>query len=142
MKLNKPLIRKMIKRIETKPETYYQGNYVVRGTNFNSWIKDGRPDPVCGTVACLAGEAIICSEKSIRKGITKLVRLDNKGDTKDVAERLTGIGAWTGVFRAAAVDWPSPYREQWDGAKTYKGKARAAVNLLKAILRTDGKILE
>jgi len=133
------LIQKMIKRIETMPETYEQCT-VSATFKQKPWLFEGRPMPVCGTVACLAGEAIICSEQSVAKGLLKLRRVS---DVVGCAASLMGIkDVNTWIFGESADEWPEPYRKQWEDAKTYKGKARAAVNLLKAILRTDGAVLE
>ena len=66
----------MIKRLEAKPETYYQGAFIETVIDRDD-LPDKRPIPSCGTIACLAGEAIICSERSVVKGITVLTKLKN-----------------------------------------------------------------
>lgn len=138
-KLNKPLIRRMIKRIETMPETYKQST--VCATPKSGPRKfENRPMPACGTVACLAGEAVICSEPTVTKGLNKLNR---SWDAIYLAQKLMGVeSAQVWIFGMDASSWPDPFRRQFDKAKTYKGEARAAINLLRAILKTDGKILE
>lgn len=141
MKLNKFLIWKMANRIETMPETYDQGNWYRRVSE-----GDSRPVPACGVAGCLAGEAIISNEQTVAKGVARL-RLIMTGTT-DIdlvyeATRLMGVeGSGYYLFSATANSWPPPFSEQFQNAKTYKGEACAAVNLLRAILRTDGKILE
>lgn len=141
MKLNKRLIRRMIKRFEATPESYDQGTFGQSG------VRDNRPPPVCGTTACLAGQAIICSEHKTRDGIKKLFKLLDSGARAATTEaaRVMGIteAAEEALFYTGlALTWPEPYSTQWLKAKTYKGQASAAINLLRAILRTDGKILE
>jgi len=139
MKLNKPLIRKMIKRIEAIPEAFDQADFAGR------WAEgEDRPKPPCGTVACLAGEAVICAAPNAKVGLRRLFRLPYYRIPMR-AEQLLGLSrstAFGDLFDGYADGWPQPFRSQFRSAKTYKGQARAAVNLLKAILRTDGKILE
>lgn len=153
-KLNKALIRKMIKRIEERPEAYLQSRFFVKmGVQVAAYYD--RPKPICGSAECLAGEAIICTAPSVKKGIEALKRtvtsLDNSDSLKPVAEkaaRLMGLsidlsGDGLGIFDSQPLHcWPAPFGAQYAQAKTYKGEARAAINLLKAILKTDGKILE
>lgn len=127
MKLNRELIEKVIERLETVPESFDQNAAYVRA--------DKRAP--CGTVACLAGEVIICSAPTIKEGI-KLARM---ADVDPSA--LMGLEDDYGLFAFNAVGWPEKYRDQYTAAKgDQKKEARAAINLLRAILRTDGKILE
>lgn len=144
-KLNKKLIEKVIKRLEERPETYYQEDW-FRFVDEDVAKRMGRPAPACGAVACLAGETIICSARSVTQGIKKLERIMNNTSTTGpvtVATKLMGIeNSRYYLFSATAGSWPKPFSTQFRKAKDYKGEARAAVNLLRAILRTDGKILE
>jgi len=126
MKLNKPLIRKMIKRIETKPLSYDQGAMYAEES-------DSAP---CGTVACLAGEAAICSKRTEAEGIKFAL-----GRHYDPFE-LMGIDSRYAIFNVQGSRWPEPFRTQYRKATTRRKQAAVAVDLLKAILRTDGKILE
>ena len=150
MKLNKPLIRKMIKRIETMPESYEQSVFVAsedyESCEYEEIVQDNqRPEPMCGTVACLAGEAIICNAQSVEDGIEELKSLDRRGKVDEVAEELLGLphSVAYGLFFDWMQRWPQPYRDEFLAAKgDYKDEATAAVGLLTAILETDGKILE
>lgn len=139
-KLNKALIRKMIKHYERAPESYDQGDYGRR------WTKhENRPAPLCGAVACLAGTAIIQDSKNLKAGVARLMRTIGNSTTRETATRLMGIkdyGYYGSIFEQEANSWPVRFRSQFRAATTYKGEARAAINLLKAILKTDGKILE
>lgn len=156
MKLNRKLVEKMIAGLESKPESYYQGKYLywVRSADDASWLavsSESRPAPPCGSVHCLAGKAIIYSAPSVKQGIEKLDRLIRKynrvGNLRPLADEaatLINIPNQTNydLFGGNASGWPEPYKQQWFSAATYRGQARAAINLLRAILRTDGKILE
>jgi hypothetical protein len=148
MNLNKPLIRKMIKRIETVPESYDQG---TPGQSYRSRLAEGRydfdkiscrprPKPECGSVECLMGQAVIANAKTPLAGIRQMYKALHDGVIGEMATSLTGLPE--SLFGASSREWPEPYRSQWRNARTYKGRARAAVNMLRAILKTDGKILE
>lgn len=127
-KLNKPLIRKMIKRLTEIPESFDQNA---------AWAARDKRSP-CGTVACLAGEAIICSASTVKEGI-RLAMSDNYPDPT----KLMGLPEDHGLFACAAMDWPEPFQTQYHNADgDQKKEARAAIDLLKAILKTDGKILD
>src|ERR1044071_1309709 len=136
MKLNKPLIRKMIKRLETNPESYEQSTYLTEIDERAAREIFNRPAPRCGSVQCLGGDAIICAERSVRRGLEALNRLVNmpgKADfyhVRDRAQELTGLPA--NIFHATADGWPAPFERQWRKAATYKGQSRAAINLLRA----------
>lgn len=142
MALNKDLIRKMIERIEIMPETYDQNTFC---SSAGSTL--GRPKPICGTVACLAGEAIICAAPDAAMGVAKLRQIDHdaKIAIDEYAANLMGIDEEIAERLFMNWDdedgWPEPYRSQWIQARTYEGEAAAAVGLLKAILETDGQIL-
>lgn len=130
----------MIKHYEAAPESYDQEEYGRTG-----YLPEDRPKPPCGAVACLAGTAIICDSKNVRAGVRRLLRLVDNGHVHSTATRLMGledVEYVDSIFEASALGWPNEFRQQYRNAKTYKGKARAAINLLKAILKTDGKILE
>lgn len=147
-KLNKALIQKMIKRIQAKPESYDQG---TPGQSYKSRVEEGlydddetscrsRPAPECGSVECLMGQAIIANAKTQAEGIKQMYQELNNGNIKRTAHDLTGLPY--SLFGATSSTWPEPFASQWIDAKTYKGQARAAINLLKAILKTNGKVLE
>lgn len=59
--LNKALLRKVRNRIRKIPESYYQG----------TWCRADKGAP-CGTIACIAGETIICAAPTVEAGIKEL----------------------------------------------------------------------
>jgi hypothetical protein len=112
-----------------------------RGFDMYSWIQKGkvgteyRPEtsrerefPSCGMVACIGGSIQILQKKTKCE-----VHLGNTlGLTKDQRELL--FYGWD--------MWPKPYAKQYHNAKTPHKQALVAVRLLKAIVRTDAKILQ
>lgn len=82
-RLNIELFKKIRDRIAMIPASYDQSNWCIRN--------DAAP---CGTAACIAGEAVICSQPSIEAGITELRRLmhlDKYNAVPKRAAELLGI---------------------------------------------------
>lgn len=123
MKRNKRLLLKAAKRIEEIPESYRQETFCA----------DSEESP-CGTVACLAGEIIIASERSAAKGVAKLRSvtkewIDNFGDWPgDIAGGLAGLNRRErdNLFPTEVNGWPKPFRSQYPRAK-----AKTAAALLR-----------
>lgn len=142
-KLNIKLLTKVRDRIRDIPESYDQGFYVGEALK-----------APCGTAACVAGETIICSAKSIDVGILRLNQLNadwSTGGPHGVAARRLGLSedeAET-LFTAEPEGdldnenngWPEPFRTQWARVKTRKAQARVAVRYLTHIIET-GRVLD
>lgn len=131
MKRNRRLLLKTAKRIEEIPQSYRQQTFRAKSAR-----------SPCGTVACLAGEIIICSERSVAKGIKKLEGVVNDWSygagewPSSVAADLAGltIKEASSLFGADASGWPRPFKSQF-----HKGRAKAAVSLLR-YLATGGAV--
>ena len=117
---NRRLLLKTAKRIESIPESYNQFE----------WAADNSLSP-CGTVACLAGEIIICSERSVKKGIDKLWNSYDANDVDGVAQQLAGLSD-NENYRLfySPDDWPNKIGKGFR-RKTREGKAKAAAELLR-----------
>jgi len=124
MKRNRRLLLKTAKRIEEIPESYNQGE----------WVAESNHSP-CGTVACLAGEIIICSERSMKKGIEKLFEASYDGisdlDVPDLAVKLAGLD-YDDQFKLfySPVQWPNKIGKGFN-KKKQRAKAKAAATLLR-----------
>lgn len=134
-KLNIELFKKVRERIATTPESYDQ----------LLWAKRSTKAP-CGTTACLAGEAIICSMPTVEAGVKLLWDTLSHPSTPApdlMAKELLGLNdrEAAAVFTASACGWPAPFSVQYDKARGNAGKARAAVAYLDHIIET-GKVLE
>lgn len=148
MALNIELFKKIRDRIAEIPESYNQ----------NKWCADFSKAP-CGTTACLAGEAIICSAPTVAEGVAELKRLDaDLDDNNAVARRaaemlgLEGsvdewidqrerkVGNETLIFDGNAEGWPEEFRERFTSADDGKERAAAAVGYLDKIIAT-GSVL-
>lgn len=144
--LNRGLIEKMIARMTEKPEAYAQEVEIATLEDLRCQISGEdvlpRPDPVCGAAGCLIAQAIICDAPTVEHGIREMQRLGGRAST--YAGDIMGLpsDAACDLFYEWKTRWPEPHRSRFAKAKTYRGQASAAVALLRAILRTDGKILE
>lgn len=122
--MNKTVVRKMIKRLGSVPESYDQRAWYVRKD-------DSAP---CGTVACLAGEAVICSAKTVKEGIK--LAFDNYDDIAELAEELLGLsGSGHQVFASDGSGWPEPYRTQFSQSSETGPRAQVAASYLKEALK-------
>lgn len=130
MKRNKRLLLKAAKRIEEIPQSYQQTKYRQRDAT-----------APCGTVCCLAGEIIIVSERSTKKGLqllnaTPLRRITGK------ARMLSGLtpGEAGAIFDTGyGLTWPEPFASQFERAVTQEQQAKIAVKLLRYI--ADGGVV-
>src|SRR5690242_6818683 len=118
MKRNKRLLLKIAERIENIPQSYDQ----------NTWRDRDSRSP-CGAVACLAGEIVICSERTIEKGLVKLFEI---GSVWSAAQDLAGLtDSEANNLFLDVEDWPSQFSRRYLGAKTQRGRANVAAALLR-----------
>jgi hypothetical protein len=118
MKRNRRLLLKTAKRIEEIPKSYNQ----------DTWCELDDEAP-CGTVACLAGEIIICSERKTQDGIDKLHRTSSVGVA---ARNLAGLNFWEGhALFYSPSSWPESFSDRYFRAKSQRGRANAAADLLR-----------
>lgn len=140
-KLNIALLKKVRNRIKRIPESYNQ----------EKWYGRSIASP-CGTVACLAGETIICAAPTVVQGINDLRELANSNhdDVPVQAAKLLGLRGnyfsgvnegQTKIFRGGGYGFPEPYRTQYQKARTRKDKAAVTVAYLDHVIAT-GKILK
>jgi hypothetical protein len=129
--MNKKVVRRMIKRLQTVPESYRQGAMFVEED-------DHAP---CGTVACLAGEAVICSAKTVEAGIK--LAFSGEIDLVEEAEAILGLTDVDHcVFAIDASGWPKPYRDDFQKAGSREAEARVAVAYLQEGLKRGTLIWE
>jgi hypothetical protein len=145
-RLNIELFKKIRDRIAEIPEAYDQSVYCRRD--------DRAP---CGTAACLAGEAIICSAPTVGEGVEHLRHYDRRDLIPETAAILLGLPRpmWgygqppryneTARLFACHADnvvfWPEPFASQFQAALNATERAAVAVAYLDHIIET-GKVLE
>lgn len=135
--LNIELFKKIRERIAAVPESYDQSELYAESS-----------DSPCGTVCCLAGEAIICNEPTIAQGVTELRRLYNEVGGYAVPRRaielldLSGSQGcssedrWHEMFDGGGYGWPEKFGKMYRQANTQAKKAQAAVAYLDYIVET------
>lgn len=128
--MDKKIVRKMIKRIESVPESYDQSVFYIEESNRSP----------CGTVACLAGEAVICSAKTVEAGIK--LAFEDLGRLLDRADKVLGLPPDHSVFAANGRGWPEPHRSNFAKATTGKARSQVAVAYLKEALKRGTMVWE
>lgn len=123
--INRRVIERMIERIKTLPESYDQGAFYVERS-------DKAP---CGTVACLAGEAVICSAATYDLGLKKLLKLRTLGGISLSAATILRLPYNHELFVSDASGWPAPFNKQFAKARTRKTQAKVAVAYLRECLK-------
>jgi len=131
--LNFPLWVKVRNRIAAVPESYNQGY----------WKQKSSVAP-CGTQACLAGEALICSERSAKQGLALLWRT-RRNTIAGRASALLGLDRNTSedqIFTSwIDGEWPEPFATQFAEAEPGMEEAKVAVRYLTHVIRT-GQVVE
>lgn len=126
--MNHKLIKKIIKRIEGFPESYDQ----------RAWFISEDNETPCGTVACLAGETVICSAPTVKQGIK--LAFGNYDAIPAMAERLLGLPDTHSLFAMDGSGFPAPYAKRFGRAQTRKGRARIVVAYLREALKRDAMV--
>lgn len=143
-KLNIELFKKVRDRIAAIPESYDQRTYYSKS--------DTAP---CGTVCCIAGEAIICSAPTIAEGVANLHEISSRHrSVASTGARLLGLigddehyyfldfdhPARRLFHEAPHQAWPEPFRSQWLEAAQDE-EPRIAIAYLDHIIET-GRVLD
>lgn len=122
--INRRVVKRMVERIETLPESYDQGAF---------YAERSEKSP-CRTVACLAGEAIICNAATYDAGLKQLHKLVVYGGVSFTATTILKLPWNHGVFGQDASCWSAPFNEQFAKARTKKAQAKVAVAYLRECL--------
>src|SRR6267142_5039862 len=126
MKLNVRLIRKIIKHILAEPNRYYQADW-VQTARPGSEIGDGQTFAKCGTAACIAGWAYLLSTKDADPHERSHVIMETAENNLGIDRDASRFDLFSGE---PSYDWPAPFGRRYTKAKTPRGRARAAAQLL------------
>lgn len=128
--LNIKLLKKVRDRIAKIPESYDQ-----------SWWATRDVEAPCGTTACIAGEALICSQRSKKAGLQLLWDAMPKWKVGSTAQTLLGLTDREADVLFGAGTWPEPFRSEYDQVRYHpKARAKVAVAYLDHIIKT-GEVL-
>ena len=130
--MNTKLLRRVAKHISEEPRRFDMG-YMT--TPLDEIPK--RRQPPCGTVACIAGWALILSKKA--KYNNEEFPVDSNGNQLGAiqAAQLLQIPNWgTNLFYVD--DWPRSFRAQYTKARTAKRRADIAVARIEHFIKTKG----
>lgn len=118
-KLNVKLLRRIQEHITKEPKRLFMAWYITKGEPGALFAGDeDKPAqlPPCGTAACIAGWAILLSDKELEA---------ERNGFSSTAGPLLGIEDTGSVF--LADEWPHPFRERYRKAVTRKARAKIAV---------------
>lgn len=145
-KLNVKLLQKIKKQILAAPETFEMQEFIQKEReSYSDETFEGNSWPSCGTVCCIGGWADVFQQMK-EKGTRSLKKISTayRGDLK-MAEIL-GLpyekwqeGSVYGDCKLFYVeDWPEKYQEKWEKARTSRGKARVAADLIDEVCKKGG----
>jgi hypothetical protein len=103
---------------------------------WHGYLKPDREAPQCGTVACIGGS--IC--------ILKKVIANEHSEYSDSIQKCSDAIGLTEVQTERLLhdwgNWPQPYRDQYFKTNDPYSQALTAVELFKAVVETEGKVLD
>jgi hypothetical protein len=111
-----------------------------RGFDMEIWIDtvefDGatRKVPVCGTVACIGGSIQVLKPNSLSERVLGL--------TGEQCYDLFHNWDYFDPRRSNRGGWPNSFARRFKKAKTTLGKAKVACDLLREVVKTEGKCLD
>jgi hypothetical protein len=128
-KLNKPLIRRVIRKIKSEPRAFDMSVVLSSAAECDLY---GESCPPCNTVGCVAGWAYMLTHKLRNYGsFLKHGKLRN--DVIEHAAELLGLNgdgrnvSYRSVF--FATEWPEPFRQEYQNIMRYVGgKPRAMID--------------
>ena len=92
----------------------------------------------CGTIGCIATTAVICKHLKTHK---TTIGLKLRGIAGGAGAKALGLGeddnSWVYLFYEH--NWPLKYKNKYMTAKSSRGRARVAANLISSIIK-KGKI--
>ncbi len=136
-KLNVRLLRRIQKHILKEPRRFFMEGVMVKFKNQKQWDEatmihsDLSPImPPCGTAACIAGWANILSGRGSKN-------LSVAAKTLGLSEEYDFSGTTCPADRVFAVmEWPQPFQDQYEQAKTPRRRARIATNRIEHLIKT------
>lgn len=137
--MNTQKILNAVKYFEEEPLRLNMGNWIRH-------IPKGQTGaPPCGTVACLAGSAIIAEAKS--QGISISALIEQSGSEfelpeKDLAMQIFGIDAVQAKLLFYTQDWPDVYNHQYSLLEKMLYDFPENINVIKLVKKYMVRILK
>ena len=127
--MNVELLRKVQKHILEEPKRFDM-------STFAEWVMGSKYAPTCGTTACIAGWAVFLGKNVTLSAETVRMTWTNALGFEDAARELLGINRLQAEKLFYSFEWPQPYRQRFDEARTFKGKAEAAADRIEHLIGT------
>ena len=121
---NRAIINTALRNILAMPETYDQRNWIWHDPRAKP--KKGRPEPFCGTRACIAGHIALAAGLHVNVGTWSIITKANEvvGESGDAA-----------LFDGMGDNWPARFRKGWSLLSKRK-QAKRAVARVRFWMRT------
>lgn len=151
MSINVDLLLKVKAKILANPESFYMGDWIMKGEDVEVFVASTRyrPAPPCGTIACIAGWAVLIDNPN--SGLYDPVD-DEPIDVR--AARLLGLEVeirkepyfdfkWSPIANLLfySSGWPPLIRERYRDAsceRDYVKMAQVAADRIDHFIATDG----
>lgn len=144
------LLRKVQKHILEEPNRLLMDTYIrtglvpgsVRRFDYDCWDGKRHTAPSCGTTACIAGWAILLSQRRDLPQID-LHRLRASVEIQERAQEVLGLLGRDRLpifIQLVSVDrWLPPFREQYLSAKSSRKRARIAAAYIDHYIKVYGE---
>lgn len=106
----------------------------------------------CGTVGCIAGWACILNSKKDEKALRRQAKNDSRSwrvgrihfdvSVPDKAQKILGLTDRQRDSLFYVSSWPTEFMLAYYKARTQKDTTRVVINLLKAVIKSKGAILD
>lgn len=145
--MNKQRVKRLIKRLEKqKVDSDSAGRFNMNyfGSRIGEFTSGLLEFPVCGTQACLAGEAALMMGYARLKPEGGLQLTDPNDFFEAAGERALGLtrGETERLFffkNWGGEGWPVKFEKAYHKAKTPRGRIGVAIRRLKYFIATDGR---
>lgn len=130
--INVELLERVKAHILEEPTRFDMGDFVIQGEYLENFAANfGRPIPPCGTIACIAGWAVLLSE-----GQTSGAGSDVQAE----AEALLGLSVEQRERLFYTSNWPKKFNEAYRDAEDVRlpAAALAAARRIDHFIKTNG----
>lgn len=127
------LLRRAVAAIQRWPSSLDMQDWITHSVR-----KGRRPEPYCGTTACLAGHVALAagwkpSEATARMENKKWGQIDW---AEDVATRLLGLESHLATRLFYLYMWPDEYRDAYDSRCSNRARARVVAQRVEHFIKT------
>lgn len=143
--MNVRLLRRVQKYIAAEPRRFNMWDWYLKFRGNTKQFSDLRGAilqvPPCKTVACIAGTAVVLTERQIPLRFPVFADTDRSygsGLIKNIALEKLNLTFYQGERLFYLENWPSKFERRYNQAKTPRGRANAAIARIDHFIKTNG----